>query len=393
MTEHAKLSPSSASRWLTCPGSLRVCADIADAETEYAALGTFAHQVAGDALEFGKPIEAFIGVAETHPQFGLFSCDSEMVEHLRLYVDAVNSTVDLLGLDRKHDLAVETKVHAAQDVWGTADAIVWDDDEIHVFDLKYGAGTYVEVVDNPQLMIYALGAILHKPSRCANLRRVSMHIVQPRYGGATPWRTHTIPAHELNAWAADVLLPGVGAVREPDAPLVPSASGCKWCPAKPTCPALRETALQTARNAFAAKPDPSQLTTPQLGEILAKLPVVEEWISAVRNLAYTRALESGGHKCPPGFKLIRKRGNRAWVDEVEAKRVLAKHFVNPMAEPKLISPAQAEKKIGAAGKKIVADLAHMPDRGLTLVPESDSRSAWTRPAFPPANESEEKNDD
>lgn len=59
MTSHAKLSPSSAHRWMNCTGSIILEKNIADTTSEHADEGTAAHFLASECLEQGKDATDF----------------------------------------------------------------------------------------------------------------------------------------------------------------------------------------------------------------------------------------------------------------------------------------------------------------------------------------------
>ena len=67
------------------------------------------------------------------------------------------------------------------DGFGTGDCIIISDDTLHIIDFKYGLGILVESEENPQMMLYALGA-LEIYDALYDIKTVSMTIFQPRKG-------------------------------------------------------------------------------------------------------------------------------------------------------------------------------------------------------------------
>jgi hypothetical protein len=368
MSEHAILAPSAAHRWIRCPGSVRLCRGLPDVETEYAAEGTFAHDEAAECLD--APREPELGRTS---HCGRFKVDEPMIEALGVYLRAVRGTAELEG----HELIqVEHRVTAIPDrVWGTADAIVWNVRHMHMFDLKFGAGIFVDVPENPQLMIYAIGALAQSFVKAMIVDTVFVHVVQPRHFSDAPrWRTWRITRRDLMAWKRDVLEPAVERTEAPGAPLV-AGEHCRFCPAKATCPELRNTAIQQARDVFtpARTPTPpDQLDPEQIADLLRTFPLIETWMSAVRKHAYK--LVEKERVDIPGFKLVAKQGHRKWRDESKAIAVLRHHHVDPYTKPKLISPAEAERRLDTS-KKVVKPLVYTPTTGSTLVLVSDPRPA------------------
>lgn len=366
---HALFSPSSAHRWINCPGSIAACKDVPSTDNEHSRLGTFAHAIAADALTTEKEARAYIGNQDPE---GEFTCDAEMADHVQVYLDAVRSTLMLEGgallVEQKARCWISAKEET--DVHGTADAIIVSAGGriVHVFDLKYGAGHFVAVDNNPQLQAYAVGMV---PSAMrAKLVAVHLHIVQPRHHAGEPWRTATMTSAELQA-AADKLRDGVAAARKPDAPLC-AGSWCHYCPVKASCPALRGQALAVAQAVFDDRPvAPPTMTGDDIAKILAGADAVESWITAVRAEAFARV--SAG-KAIPGWKLVPKIGNRKWIDEAKAATSLTAHGVDPWEPRSVISPAQAEKR-NSGLKGVVAKLTERPVTGASLVRESDKRPA------------------
>jgi len=385
MTGHAKLSPSSAHRWMACPGSVALCDGLADVSSKHAELGTFAHDVAADCLECDTDAATWVNGKADNP------CTEEMAGYVQEYLDEVRAY--MFG---GASLFVEQRVDVCEsvgEVYGTADAIVLSGDgkSLDVFDFKYGAGVFVGVEDNPQLWVYGLGALETLPrkdgeesNRCDDVEVVTVHIVQPRHHqGGHHWQD--IPVGKLRAWGEKTLRDAVDATSIASAPLV-AGEHCRWCLAKPTCPQLRRAALEHTRHLFEDEdlavpaktpPAPESLTPEQIAAALAAFPVIEQWLKAVREHAYD--LASAG-AIPPGYKLVGKRSIRQWKDE--AATVLALEAFLPAgsaiyAPLKVLSPAQAEKLLPKGEREIIAQLTHKPKSGTTLVPASDKRPAVT----------------
>lgn len=378
---HAPLAPSAAHRWMECPGSAHLCAGIEDDESIYAAEGTFAHAVAADCLRMREGRDYLEEKRGSTSECGRFTVDDDMVEHLRAYIDAVEGTLTLEG----GELFVEKRVDVSPELWGTADAIIWNDTELHVFDLKYGAGIWVPVEDNQQLLIYAVATLCSHALRAKNILTIHMHVVQPRHYSEGPaWRTSTVTRAWLDAWFQQVLVSAVQATGKPDAPLIPGDHQCRFCPAKHICPALRAASMQRVQAAFEApvKTEPAAMTAEQLGKALDSFRLVDEWMHAVRQHAY-ELVEKQGVQIP-GWKLVKKQAHRKWVDEHQAEQVLKDCGIDPL-DRKLVSPAEAERRLGRS-KKVVQGLTMTPDIGTALVPQSDRRPAWTPGAVFPVDD-------
>lgn len=77
--------------------------------------------------------------------------------------------------------------------FGTGDCVIIADGTLHIVDFKYGRGILVEAKDNPQMMLYALGA-LELFDCLYDIDTVSMTIFQPRRGNVS---TYTLPKADL----------------------------------------------------------------------------------------------------------------------------------------------------------------------------------------------------
>lgn len=380
MTEklHSILGASSASRWFACPGSPKLCEKAPkQKDSEYAEEGTEAHALAQLILE-GKKVPK--------------KTDPAMLEAVTIYTDLVLADQKAM----KGKLEVEKRVDLSsifRGMFGTNDAQVyarWA--KLIVYDYKHGAGVPVDVVDNVQLLYYALGAYIELQG--LEFTEIEMVIVQPRCDHRDgPIRRWTIPVQYLTAFA-DQLRQAAEATQKPDAKLV-TGKHCRWCPALPICPAaalkVTETAIQdftevlpVVKGSEKGEKDlrkPETLSLEQIRTILDNAEYLDAWLRSVEQFAEDQA--KGGIAIP-GYKLVKKRSNRKWLDVEKTEKELKPKFGKKIyAEPEILSPAQMEKMIGKkeGGEMIVETLSESPDAGVVLVPEDDKRPAVAPPAL------------
>lgn len=354
MAAHARLSASAAHRWLACPGSVSLAATVPDGgSSPHAAEGTLAHDFAARRLT-GVP-----GAMDL--------CPTDMAPHVQTYVDfcRAESTPDSTVLIEMSLTPGLQKIDP--DLGGTADFVRYcpTRKNLLVADFKYGRGVFVEVENNPQLLLYALGA-LHSFA-AHNVKTVTLAVIQPRAEGEEAVRTWTAPVEVLLDFAQDVM-DAAKAAREIPAKLTPGEKQCRWCPAKHICPALTEQTHAIIAADFSAVQtyDPAKLQT-----ALDMIPQVEARIKALRDFAYAEI----AHGRPvPGYKLVAKRATRKWTDELAAgKALLAAVGEAAFEKPVLKSPAQVEKAVGKKEWAQYAELASSVSSGYTLVKDSDPR--------------------
>ncbi|MFL9934265.1 DUF2800 domain-containing protein [Paraburkholderia sp. RL18-103-BIB-C] len=369
---HAELGPSSAKRWMTCPGSVRMSRGLENKTSRYADEGTEAHAL-GEAILRAR-LDPTPANARASVEAQLLAT-VDMLDAVAVYVGKVMSYV-VAGLEVVILLEQSVSLEAlGVPVWGTGDLVAFVPAlrRMIVGDYKHGAGVAVEVEANPQLMIYALGAWLSIAGpRGWRVEHVETFICQPRKEhDLGPVRTHTYTLAEMLDFAQDVI-EAAEATEAPDAPLV-AGDHCRFCRAKALCP-TRVAAMNQVVTVpeFQGLPPASAMSIGQAVAILEAADRVKfaDWLDDVRGFLQQHA-EAGGSV--PGYKLVAKRANRQWrVNDKEIVERLVDHasamdlFEYP--EPYLKSPAQVEKIVGK--KNLPADLTFKESTGYNLVPES-----------------------
>lgn len=408
MTSHAKLSPSSAHRWMQCTGSMILEKDFPDSSSEHADEGTAAHFLASECLEQDKDatdfLNCFIGIKEGNAYWldtafdenqKRFTVDLEMSENIQIYLDAVRSQA--IG----NELLVEQRVDfssfiGAENAFGTSDVIILTDDEIQVHDLKYGRGVKVNAEGNEQLKLYALGA-LNNFEAFGDFKQVRQVIHQPRLNH---YSEAVCSVEELSVFAshARASANAIASIQEYEAKdvnayLNPGEKQCQWCKAKATCPALAKHVVETVIGDFedldnvdlnaqidTATGEVTSLENNRLGKLFAAVPLIENWIKALSGAVHNK-LHAG--ESVQGFKIVQgKQGNRAWSNDEEAEALLKSMRLKTeeMYNLKVISPTTAEKLkkenvIGPRQWSKVESLITRADGKPTVVPESDKRPA------------------
>lgn len=340
---HAERSPSAASRWLRCQGSIVLSADKPNTSSQFAAEGSVAHEIGFLCLMEGRDAASFIGNTLEHDGFA-FTVDQAMADYVQVYVDYVKRIPGSPLYEQKLPI---THITREQDAHGTADAVVIQDSTLHIIDLKYGMGVKVHAERNEQLQIYALAA-LKQFDMLGDFTDIVLHIVQPRLDHIDAW---TVGVEELFDFAEEVWLASQwieeAKVKLEDRHFVVGEKQCKFCLAKGDCKALASYVLNTVRDDFTDMTQPitdlntnRTLDNPTLGHLMSAVPMIEEFCKAIR--ARVEGELFAGNAIP-GFKLVEgRRGNRKWIDEALAEQYLKEVLEDPY-EHKLISPTTASK--------------------------------------------------
>lgn len=394
--KHATLGASKSKRWMHCPGSIRLEADAPFQETsEYALEGSAAHEVAETCLADGTMAEEYVGKIISVPvrledgeRMEEVTVTEGMAEAVQVYVDYCRGLAPAVHPEgtAEYEHFIEQRVDLAPlnppaPMYGTADFVVWNESTktLEVVDYKHGRGVAVDAAGNPQLLYYALGAVVALRKKPEHIR---VTIVQPR--GFHPdgtIRTAVYGWEELKAFK-ERLFEAAEVTQQDDAPLQ-VGDWCRFCPALATCPAQRENAIEVAQSEFDVEPEfsppaPEALTPEQFQLVLERGDAVMDWIRAVHEHAIH--LLDTGHDVP-GYKLVEGRSHRRWTDEEAAEKYLANKRLkkDERLKMKVISPAQAEKKLKAMGKldraRKLDELIEKPEGKPKLVPVDDPRPA------------------
>lgn len=388
---HSKFSASAAKRWMTCPGSMVLSAGIPDPGSKYATEGTLAHSFA-EAILTDKPWNTVT--------------PSDMVGHVETYIGNIRQYADNAELMVEQKLNYSSFLGVPVDAaWGTSDAVILKGDEIQVHDLKYGRGEIVSPENNPQMQLYALGALAEFDGLAGDFKHVRMVIHQPRvksapqewdctvdelraFGVVAKQAVHMVKAAEFGR---EAIAEGTKTQEEWEAAyLNPTAEGCMWCRAKATCPKLRAEVLQTVVSHVPATPeDFADISVPGKAHIsptddawlsaaMGKAGLIEDWLKAIRAEVERRLLAGTP---VTGYKLVEGRqGNRAWVSEEEAEKLLKvfKLKQDEMYNFKVISPTQAEKLLAESSPRRWAkaqEIISRADGKPSVAPLSDKRAA------------------
>lgn len=389
MGAHARLSPSAAERWLTCPGSVSLDDPEEEDPSEFAAEGTVAHLIRAECLSLGLEPEEMTGHVVKADGF-TFTVDREMVEHLRPGIERVRShNAARMDIEYRTDLR-----EWIEDGFGTTDVglVVYgnnpedpDTDLIVIDDLKYGQGVAVSPVENKQLMIYALGYWWNVARHLTQTKRFLLRIDQPRISGAGgEWETDL---DHLMEFAETVLRPGAKRAMS-SSKLQASTKGCRWCRLQKKCQEYTRFNMEVMSQRFddvtdlstdvMVLPDKSVLTPERRGYILRHKTQIEAWLDDLHTQALADALQGTQ---TPGLKVVEgKRPPRKWKDEAKVAEALATHLLKDAiyTEPQLISVAVAEKLIGKATFKKDKALNELIEQGVAkpiLVDETDPKPA------------------
>ena len=367
MPKHAYLSASASHRWLACPPSAKLCANILDQASEYAQQGTDCHELCA------YLVEKALGKDVIDPTENLTYYDAEMqncAEEYRNYVlEQIEAAKEFC---KDPQVMIEQRLDFTRWVengFGTGDCVIVADEVLQIIDYKHGLGILVSAGDdehggNSQMMCYALGA-LEVFGDIYDINQIKMTIFQPRRDNIS---TYTISKKNLLKWADEVLAPtaqlayvGKGEFNAGD--------HCTFCKVKATCRKRAEYNLELAKYDFEM---PATLDDTEIAAILEKVNEMISWGNDIKDYALQQA-QSGVHF--EGWKIVEGRSKRKYTDENAVADTVKDAGFDPY-EKKLLGITAMSTLLGKKKfEELLGGLIYKPPGKPTLVPESDKRPA------------------
>lgn len=360
MSKHAILSASGAHRWMNCTPSARLEQEFDDNSGEAAAEGTAAHALSEHKLRKAlkmrskKPVSPYDSDEMDNYTDGYVEFVLEVIEQAKQICSD-----PLILIEQRLDFS-----KYVPEGFGTGDCLIIADGTLHIIDFKYGQGVLVSAEDNPQMKLYALGA-LDLFDGIYDIEMVSMTIYQPRRENVS---TSIVSKESLYQWAEEVLKPKAELAFAGDGNYCPG-EWCQFCRAAVKCRARAEAKMKLATFEFALPP---LLSDEEIADILSSIGDLTSWANEIIAYATDAAVNHG--KKWPGFKVVEGRSNRKYKDEEAVAEAAKNAGYRDIYKQSLITITEMEKLMGKSKfNEILGELVMKPPGKPTLVPVSDKR--------------------
>lgn len=357
---HAILSASASHRWISCPPSAKLNAELPDTESDFAKEGTCAHEL----CEY--KVNKLLGIDATDPTPDLEFYDQEMSECTDNYAQYIAEQIQKYS---DPVVMVEQKLDFSRYVpegFGTGDCVIVADDVMTVIDYKHGKGVEVSSDNNPQMMLYALGA-LELFGVLYDISEIRMVIFQPRMENISEF---SMPVDALLDWAENTLKPAAELAANGNGEFC-AGEHCRFCKVKANCRKRAEYNLAIAQYDF--KP-PDMLEDSEIEMILERVETLTSWASDVKEYALSQALSG---KQWSGWKVVEGKSNRKYTDEKKVAEAVKAAGKNPYSEPEVLGITAMTKMLGKEKfTEILGELVYKPQGKPALVPASDRRKEW-----------------
>ena len=295
----------------------------------------------------------------------------EMERTTEEYVEYIKSV--LLSYDVAPAAVIEKRVDFSSYVpqgFGTADCLILAGDTLHVIDYKHGKGVPIDADHNPQMMLYALGA-MHDYGLLYHFTTVKMAIVQPRLTGVSEF---TISADELLQWGDEVVRPKAQEAFAETSHRFEAGDWCRFCRAKAQCKARCEA--NTALYSHVTE-DPRLISRAEAGDYLNRGKDLVRWYEDLKEYALSQCLQGVDI---PGWKAVEGRHTRAFKDGEAALQTLIDGGIDEsiLYERVVLTLAKIEKAIGKKEfNRLVGDQVIENPGKPALAPEGDKRPKIT----------------
>lgn len=362
MADHAVLSASGSHRWLNCTPSARLELEFENTGSEAAREGTAAHALCEHKLKRALHMRSRRPVSD-YDSDEMEECTDAYVDFVMEQYEAAKQVCEdpVILIEQRLDFSCYVP-----DGFGTGDCLIISDDRLHIIDFKYGMGVLVEAEDNPQMKLYALGALAVYDA-LYDIREVSMTIFQPRRENVSTW---TIPVEDLKAWAENELKPRAKMAYDGEGEYLPG-EWCTFCRAAVRCRARAEEKLKLAQTEFRMPP---LLTDAEIEDILAVLPDLTKWANEITAYALDTALNHGKEWI--GFKVVQGRSVRKYRDEAAIAEAAKEAGYKDIYRQSLIPLTEMQRLMGKDRfEEILGSLITKAPGRPTLVPKSDRRPA------------------
>lgn len=399
--KHAFLNASAAHRWLNCTAAPHFEKQFPSSTSSYAEEGTLAHSICElYARKRFTPmgVRKFNNALKKLKEQPLYA--EEMLHTAQVYVDILDEKA-MASYKATPYVTQEVKVDYSDYVpegFGTCDCVMIGGDTLRIFDYKHGKGVPVSAEGNPQMRLYALGALkMFGPVYGDAIKKVITAIIQPRLSEEPSEEELTVD--ELRAWGDSIKPLAQEAFTGPGT-FCPGEH-CRFCRGKVQCRARADhhTAFEDFKGCVpigrvepekqALSPEaravlglPPVLTDAEIGELLIRGQSLVKWYNDLEAYA-TENLLAG--KPVPGWKLVEGKSNRAFKDvDAAVQAVTAAGYDEALCYVR--KPLTLTGFEELLGKKKFAEVltaaGHVikPPGKPTLAPESDKREAYSTAA-------------
>lgn len=356
-----KFSPSDRHRWANCPASLKLTKDLPSKPPGKSAIeGTHAHTLLEQCIILGLINAHELKGVEMVDHEGKFKVTDKMANLVNVAIDFIKATPhDSLFAERKVNCDWFLPDHLKGKMNGKIDITLISDGgkTVHIADFKAGMGV-VSADENLQMEEYLLGVSNEYP----NAEKFVLHIIQPAIGvlGKPVVSSYEVLAVTIPDRIIRIIEQAEATLVD-DPPVVPGDSQCSHCGINATCKArvdqtMQKTELMFSQSSIVEQVVDKDMTTiddKKLAELMDALPAMKQMIKAVEEEVTRRAGTKEGF---PGYKLIKGRGSRSWIqDEEKMVGVFARMGIPKKAlyKQEFVSPAGAEKlTFEKAGKSV-----------------------------------------